>query len=59
MSPAEFIKPYLWLAALAFVVGFLSYFALGRPVEAQVSKAPMRAAISAPVSDEWNVPKHI
>ncbi len=57
---ADVLRPFLWLAAIAFLVGFVSYLALGRP--AATSDASLQAwpsQVSAPVSDEWNTPKHI
>lgn len=55
------LRPFLWLAAIAFLVGFVSYLALGRPTPAaaEAQKDPPGWAVSAPVSDEWNTPKHI
>lgn len=55
------LRPLLWLAAIAFLVGFVSYLALGLPApamaEGQGQSWPAQA--SAPVSDEWNTPKRI
>lgn len=53
------LRPFLWLALVAFLVGFVSYFALGRPSPAMAQDDAWAAPVSAPVSDEWNVPKHI
>ncbi|WP_309089015.1 hypothetical protein [Phenylobacterium sp.] len=56
------LRPFLWLAAIAFLIGFLSYLALGRPGPAMAhptEDAGWSATVSAPVSDEWNTPKHI
>lgn len=53
------LRPFLWLAAVAFLVGFVSYLALGRPGVAVAGQAYSQAPVSAPVSDEWNIPKHI
>lgn len=53
------LRPFLWLALIAFVVGFVSYLALGRPTTALAQDEAWTAAVSAPVSDEWNTPKHI
>lgn len=55
----DVLRPFLWLALAAFVAGFLSYVALGgarawaRPGSAFV---PL---ISAPASEDWNLPKRI
>jgi hypothetical protein len=59
------LKPFAWLAAIAFLVGFVSYLALGRPAHAVApfAEADYPAAASGeaswPTSEEWNVPKHI
>jgi hypothetical protein len=53
------LRPFLWLALVAFLVGFVSYIALGRPAAALAQDDAWTAAVSAPVSDEWNTPKHI
>lgn len=61
-AAAEVLRPFLWLAALAFLVGFVSYLALGRPVVTAATAAQEEAwpaRVSAPVSDDWNTPKHI
>jgi hypothetical protein len=57
----ELLRPFALLAALAFVVGFLGYLALGRPASAPAAAAET-AAVAAdpgPASDGWNLPKHI
>jgi hypothetical protein len=57
----EIARPLAWLAAFAFLVGFVSYLALGRPAVAaspQMAQAQALAA-SGPASDEWNLPKKI
>ena len=60
MTLAEVVKPYLWLAAVAFIVGFVSYLAVGRPAPALAQENGWAAAhVSAPVSDDWNLPKRI
>jgi hypothetical protein len=55
----EALKPFLWLALAAFLVGFVSYLALGRPSPAIAQDEMVQAPASAPVSDEWNLPKRI
>lgn len=61
----DILKPFAWLAAAAFLVGFVSYLALGRPA---VAGAHAETAYSAPVageaswpaaSDEWDFAKQI
>jgi len=60
----EFLKPYAWLAAIAFLVGFVSYFLLGGASSA-VAHEEQRAMpvysgeASWPTSEEWNVGKQI
>jgi hypothetical protein len=51
------LRPYLWLALAAFLVGVLSYTALSAP-RASAHPEPSTAA-AAPVSGDWNLPKHI
>jgi hypothetical protein len=60
----DVIKPFAWLAAIAFVVGFLSYLALGQPAEALPQTAgPYAGAgsgeVSWPASDDWDFAKRI
>ena len=55
----EAFKPFLWLAGLAFLVGFLGYLAVGRPNPAVAREEPLAAAASAPQSSMWNLPMHI
>ena len=59
-SALDLARPYLWLALIAFVVGFLSYLAVGGPPPAFAQEpAAYEAPVSAPVSDDWNLPKQI
>lgn len=56
----DVLKPFAWLAAIAFVVGFFSYLVLGQPSQAVAQDhEPWSAAVSGPSSDEWNIIKHI
>lgn len=58
-SVAQAVRPYLWLALLAFLVGFLSYAAIGgahAPVRSEPQFSPR---VSAPTTEDWNFPKHI
>jgi hypothetical protein len=55
----EIARPFAWLAALAFLVGFVSYLALGRPATAAAQHRPETIAASGPSSAEWNLPKKI
>jgi hypothetical protein len=58
-SLLETLKPYLWLALAAFLTGFVSYLAVGRAAAPEAAAAAYAPRVSAPVSDEWNLPKHI
>ena len=57
----ELFRPFLWLAAIAFLVGFVSTLALGGGATAVAAghQSNYPAAVSAPASDDWNLPKHI
>ena len=55
----EITRPLAWLAAFAFLVGFVSYLALGRPAIAASPHMAQALAASGPASDEWNLPKKI
>ncbi len=66
MTLADVIRPYLWLAAVGFLIGFMTYLAMGRPTEeyvlapsapSPVVSAP--ASASGPASADWNLPKRI
>jgi hypothetical protein len=61
MTQTDLFKPYLWLAAIGFAIGFLSYVAVA-PVNTDVTMdLPMgwASTASAPASDDWNLPKEI
>jgi hypothetical protein len=55
----DLAKPFLWLALIAFLVGFVSYLTLGGPAQAALQGDRLAAPVSAPVSDDWNFPKRI
>ncbi|HEX4712347.1 hypothetical protein [Phenylobacterium sp.] len=55
----EIARPLAWLAAFAFLVGFVSYLALGRPAAAASPHSTQALAASGPASEEWNLPKKI
>lgn len=55
----EIARPFAWLAAFAFMVGFVSYLALGRPVSATLQDGSQSIAVSGPASADWNLPKRI
>ena len=60
-SALDILRPFLWLALVAFLVGVASYLTLGQPSAATAAaRAPVRAEmVSGPSSDDWNLPKHI
>ena len=61
----DILKPFAWLAAVAFLVGFVSYLTLGRPAAASAHaettySAPVAGEASWPAaSDEWDFAKEI
>jgi hypothetical protein len=60
------VRPFLLLAALAFLAGFGGYLILGPTNALNLTSAPQTTAsvpsaataVSAP-ADDWNLPKHI
>ena len=59
-APFELIRPFLLLAALAFMIGFVSCLVFSGPVaSAQTQSNVQPAVIAGPVSEDWNVPKRI
>jgi hypothetical protein len=63
MTLIEVMKPYLWLASVAFLAGFVSYVALGpsSPAVAREVAAPASgpAVQAAAMAGAWNIPKRI
>lgn len=57
----ELVRPFLWLAVIAFLTGFVSYLAVGGGATAfaQSQHRSSPEMISAPTSDDWNLPKRI
>lgn len=57
----DLVRPFAWLATIAFLVGFFSYLVVGRPTpaQAQADEAARPAAASGPASKDWNLPKQI
>jgi hypothetical protein len=54
------VKPFAWMALVAFLVGFASFFLFGEPTQTFGQEpASWPAAVSGPSSDDWNVVKHI
>jgi len=59
-SYPEIVRPVLWLAAIAFMAGFLGYLAVGGGATALArAERPHVAAVSGPASEDWNFPKKI
>jgi hypothetical protein len=56
---SEIARPFAWLAAFAFLVGFVGYLALGRPAAAAGEGARQELIASGPASKAWNLPKKI
>jgi hypothetical protein len=64
-SAFQILKPFAWLASASFMVGFVSYLALGPSSHALAREEP-RAPIpavsdvaSGPASQDWNFEKKI
>jgi hypothetical protein len=57
----EIVRPFLWLAAIAFLTGFVSYLAIGGGATAFANSQHRSSpeTISAPTSEDWNLPKRI
>jgi hypothetical protein len=59
-GPSVILRPFLWLAALAFLVGSAAYLALGHPGVAIADSRPHAVEVtSGPSGDMWNLPKKI
>lgn len=64
-SAFEIFKPFAWLASASFMVGFVSYLALGpssHAVAREEARAPIPAVSdvsSGPASQDWNFKKKI
>ena len=58
-----FLRPFVILAAFAFVAGFFGYLAVGQPSQAMAAitgqMAAQPTATSGPASEDWNLPHHI
>ena len=57
----KIFSPVIWLAAVAFMVGFVGYLAFGGATELRASNHPASPAelVSGPASGDWNFPKEI
>lgn len=64
-SAFQILKPFAWLASASFMVGFVSYLALGpssHAVAREEARAPIPAVSdvsSGPASQDWNFKKRI
>ena len=60
---SDIVRSFAWLAVVAFLVGFVSYLALGAPAAAGTQDALQPAAYEAvgsgPLSDEWHMARRI
>ncbi|HSV01569.1 MAG TPA: hypothetical protein VLI41_00060 [Phenylobacterium sp.] len=57
---AAVLKPFAWLAVIAFALGFFGVLAFDQPSRAAASKVAAEPAVaSGPASADWNLPKHI
>jgi hypothetical protein len=59
VSAFKIARPFAWMAALAFLAGFVTYLALGHPATAASHHSAQAITASGPSSDEWNLPKKI
>jgi hypothetical protein len=48
-SPLDLVRPFLWIAAFAFVVGFVAYALLGAGSIARTSPSPDPIPATAPM----------
>jgi hypothetical protein len=56
----ELVRPFLWLAAAAFMIGFVSCLVFAGPTASAQSHPNVQpAVISGPSSAQWNLPKRI
>ena len=59
-TPFELVRPFLLMAVIAFLVGFAATLAFNGGNAVAEGHQSLRAEIvSAPASDDWNLPKHI
>lgn len=55
----DLMRPFLWLAAAAFLAGFLSYLAVGGATASARPEARYAPRVSAPAAGDWNLPKRV
>jgi hypothetical protein len=54
------LRPYLLLACVAFTIGFVGYWAMGRTIAPPAAaQDTWQAPVSAQAPDDWNPPKRI
>jgi hypothetical protein len=54
------MRPFAWLAVLAFVIGFMGQVILGQAgAPATGANVSLEHTVSGPASDDWNPPHHI
>jgi len=54
------LRPFAWLALIAFLVGFFSYVALHTASGGDMAPRQMQPLeASGPVSDDWKMARHI
>jgi hypothetical protein len=56
---ATIAKPFLLLAAIAFILGFLVTVMVAAPRATAAGDHAQPVAVSGPASAEWNLPKQI
>lgn len=59
-SPSDIARPFLWLAAVGFAVGFLGYLLLGGGAQALTRARPETTpAVTEPLSMARDIPREI
>ena len=60
-ATCKIFSPVIWLAAAAFMVGFVGYLALGGATEglAGSHQASPAELVSGPALGDWNMPKRL
>jgi Na+/H+ antiporter NhaC len=58
-SPFDLIRPFFWIAAVAFVVGFVAFALLGAGSIARTSRTPDPTAAAAPAEPEASVTQSV
>jgi hypothetical protein len=59
-ATVELVRPFLLLAAAAFMIGFVGCLIFGGPTASAQDHLNVQPAIaSGPASEDWNLPKRI